>query len=443
MAPKVATFGAPSSVPLDRLPTTPAFTTKEGALMAKPATGQVIEAARKKGRVYSIRFRVGGKRHQVTLGAATDGWSRAAAEAELQNVLADVRRGIWKPPNPEPEVGLERTWTFHEWATKFLDDRRPHLRPRSIESWEWALSNHLLPHFAPFLLTEITKLAVRDYINEKVRDREYSRVERPLSNRSINRTRARLADILEEAVDFDLIVSNPARSKRLPLPEEPAKRRWLQIEHVLPLIDAAGQDRALVATLLLAGARIGEALAFEWRDVDLAAGTLRVRQSKTPAGVRTIDLTAFTRRELLEHKLASNYSAPNDLVFPTSSGSRGNRHNVLKRVLRGSAKRANAVLAESGVPLIPEDLTNHDLRRVFSSLLDEVNAPSAYKDQQRGHKGRGLADAYERPFKRDRNVGEMIDALIDSASVRVGPPAEGTSATAFLRRDPQRLPRTH
>jgi len=59
----------------------------------------------------------------------------------------------------------------------------------------------------------------------------------------------------------------------------------------------------------------------------------------------------------------------------------------------------------------------HDMRRVFSSLLDEVNATRAYKDQQMGHKPPGLADAYDRAFKRRRDVGERIDALVQSATV--------------------------
>jgi len=253
VAPKVATFGAPSRLPLGCQRCTAAFQTKEGALMAKRATGQVIETKRKKGRVFAIRFRAYGERRLITLGAASDGWSHAAAQAELENVLADVRRGIWKPPTPEPEVQTEPDWTFHEWATKFLDDRRPQLRPRSIESWEWALSHHLLPHFAKYRLAEITKLAVHEYMIEKVRDREFARVQRPLSNGSINRTLARLADVLEDAVEFDLIPSNPAKSRRLRLPEQPAKRRWLQIEHVLPMIEAARQDRALDSRLAARG----------------------------------------------------------------------------------------------------------------------------------------------------------------------------------------------
>ena len=159
-------------------------------------------------------------------------------------------------------------------------------------------------------ITEITKIAVHEYVTRKVCERELGLVARPLSNSSINRTVARLADLLEDAVEFDLFTTNPARSKRLRLPAESPKRRWLQIHHVMPMIDAAGEDRALIATLLLAGLRIGEALAVEWRDVALNEGSLLIRVSKTPAGVGTIDLTPMLTRELAQHKLRSRYSAP-------------------------------------------------------------------------------------------------------------------------------------
>lgn len=407
-----------------------AFATREEqALMARPATGSVIVRKRKADLAYSLRVRAYGERHQIPLGSSSEGWTRAAADIELLNVMTDVRRGVWKPPKTQPAVDPEKVWTFHAWATKCLDDRRPILRVRSIESWEWALCNHLLPAFKDLALGEITKLGIHGYVTEKVRDREYARVERPLSNRSINRTISRLADILEDAVEFDLIATNPAESKRLRLPEEAPKRRWLQVEHIMPMIDAAGPDRALVATLLLAGLRIGEALALPWDAVDLPGSVLHVRQSKTPAGVRSVELTPFLRRELRRElrlqQLASAHSAPTDFVFPTATGMSDSRANVLKRVVHQSAKRANIALAPTGVPPIPEDVTNHDLRRVFSSLLDEVNAPRAYKDGQMGHKAPGLGDAYDRPFKRQRDVGERIDALISDVERPAGSVSSG------------------
>ena len=71
-------------------------------------------------------------------------------EAELMNVLADVRRGLWRPPTVEPTPGTAAGLdVFHEWASKCIADRCPRLRPRAIESWEWALSNHLAASVRP------------------------------------------------------------------------------------------------------------------------------------------------------------------------------------------------------------------------------------------------------------------------------------------------------
>ena len=46
--------------------------------------------------------------------AGRDGWTRQRAQEELENVLADVRRGIWQAPEPEPVIEEPRREpTFH------------------------------------------------------------------------------------------------------------------------------------------------------------------------------------------------------------------------------------------------------------------------------------------------------------------------------------------
>ena len=72
-----------------------------------------------------------------------------------------------------------------------------------------------------------------------------------------------------------------------------------------------------------------------------------------------------------------------DPVFATATGSVDNRSNVPKRTVRKSARRVNVLMAESQLAPMREDVTIHDLRRVFSSLLDEVNAPRAYEGSSR------------------------------------------------------------
>src|SRR5437899_1465123 len=91
-----------------------------GELMARPLTGEVIERKRKRGRVFALRFRAYGQRHYITLGRAAEGWTRRKAEDELQNILADVRRGTWQPPQPETEVEAPPPMpAFHAFASRW------------------------------------------------------------------------------------------------------------------------------------------------------------------------------------------------------------------------------------------------------------------------------------------------------------------------------------
>src|SRR6187551_2459853 len=83
-----------------------------------------------------------------------DGWDRDRAEAELRHVLADVERGIWTAPTrPEPQEPTSVP-TFHEFASEWLRNREPELRPKTVLSYRWQLTHHLLPHFAQMGLAQ-------------------------------------------------------------------------------------------------------------------------------------------------------------------------------------------------------------------------------------------------------------------------------------------------
>ena len=75
------------------------------------------------------------------------------------------------------------------------------------------------------------------------------------------------------------------------------------------MLEAAGNHRALVGTMMLGGLRVGELIALRWRDVDLAGGTIRVTGAKTDAGVRVIeDMSPMLREELTLHRADSSYT---------------------------------------------------------------------------------------------------------------------------------------
>lgn len=146
--------------------------------MTRRSKGEVLRRKVKGGTVFAIRFRAYGKRPYVTLGSIEDGWTRQQAEQELRHVLADVERGVWQPPSRTPEVepsGLVPT--FHEFASRWLANREPELRPKTIGNYRWQLSNHLLPFFAEMAVNEIGPEDVDRYKAQKLRGGRTARAE--------------------------------------------------------------------------------------------------------------------------------------------------------------------------------------------------------------------------------------------------------------------------
>jgi integrase len=380
--------------------------------MARKATGQVIVRRGKTGVSFGLRFPAYGKRHYVT-SAATD---REGAERELGHLLADVERGLWAPPVREvvEPVGAE---SFHVYASAWLAARRPEVKARTVEHLTWALSCHLLPFFQHHRLGEITVSEVKRYRLAKLAERDDPKVDRPLSNATINRTVAVLAQILDAAIDEELLaVANPARGRQRRLKASKPRRTWLELDELRSLLDTAGNHRPLLATMAMAGLRVGEVCQLRWRDVKLASSELRVVDSKTDAGLRSVDVSPDLLDELKAHKQQTAPISDDELVFTTTAGTPRNRHNVRARVLLPAIKRANKKRANAGLPAIQDGVTNHTLRRTYCSLLYEAGASPAYVQGQMGHESAALAlEVYARMMSRDRDTGARMDALVRGA----------------------------
>jgi integrase len=80
-------------------------------------------------------------------------------------------------------------------------------------------------------------------------------------------------------------------------------------------------------------ARAHELCNLLWRDVDLANGRLFIGRSKTPAGLREIRMLPVLRDILAAYKATAYRGDPEDLVFPTLTGSHRDPDNLRERVL--------------------------------------------------------------------------------------------------------------
>jgi integrase len=265
-----------------------------------------------------------------------------------------------------------------------------------------------------------------------------------LSNESINKTLVLLANILDAAVEYELLSSNPARGKRRRLRAARPARRFLEADELGEVLVAAVElDRAarsdhrigrrpMIAVMAKSGLRVSEVCQLRWRSVDLHHKRLVVEQSKTDAGVREVDLSLDLLDELLAWRAESSPDGVDEFVFPTASGRPRDKDSIRERVLAPVIRRVNEVRAERGLQSLPK-VTPHALRRTYISLMLEAGAPLPYVMDQVGHlDSKTTLEIYAQVQKRisRTKVHLAFDELLANAvDARSTPTADGPNVS--------------
>jgi integrase len=419
--------------------------------------GEVLVRERTRGEVYALRFWAYGNRRYKTLGYECEGWVSDKAEEELQNILADVRRGLWVPPTKRKRRGTEEAARadvppFGEFASGLVAEREGQVAKKTSAHERWALG-HVLPFFGDWALGEIDVEAIDEYRSSKVKESEararaiergcpqrnvHGHLLRPLSPGSINRTIDFLQWVLSVAIEYKRfrLAENPAEGRRRRLRESrPAPVHIDSAAQVEALLEAAveldhgprhelTEREAIIATLLFAGPRAHELCDLLWRDVDLAGARIFIGRSKTAAGLREIGIRPILRDILAAHKAAANRCGPNDFVFPTQTGRRRDPDNLRSCVLAAVLKHANEQLAERGLVPLPKGLTTHKLRHAFASILVALGEDPISVMRQIGHTDPAFTlRVYTHMMSRDPTERDRLRVLVrgERVSARQAP----------------------
>ncbi len=172
--------------------------------------------------------------------------------------------------------------------------------------------------------------------------------------------------------------------------------------------------RALLATFLFAGLRIGELTDLRWRDIDLPGKRLLIREAKTDAGVREVDILPVLRRELARHRHISPYSSPDDYVFPSAVGTKIAESNIRRRVLDKAITGADKIMAKAHEAPLPEGLTPHKLRHTYASILVALGVDPGSVMDQLGHADPAFTlRIYRHGMRRDPTAKQRLRALVE------------------------------
>lgn len=260
------------------------------------AVGTIVKRYRKRDKqhVFGLRVRAYGERHWVPLGTEREGWNDVRAADRRDEIVALIRRGVWRPPNAFELDPREKDPELHEFASDWLNRYRRTVRPRSAESAEYLLRRHLLPSLHQYRLSEIDYALLSSYVAKKLEQNEeiatardagvtrsdrHGRARRVLSPRTINMTLELLALILSDAVRRGLIPANPAADPELRLKASRRKGNFLEADELLAVIDASGAIDSKVGERTLTRGDLARRLRAAGRTWNDVAQELDVAQS--------------------------------------------------------------------------------------------------------------------------------------------------------------------
>lgn len=294
-----------------------------------PRGSGVVRYEGRRGVVWRIKFLdADGKQVMETIGAERDGVTRKIAEAELRERLVRVERKHYRRPKP---------LTFGEWARTWYEEGQNvrDWKPQTVAVYRGVV-RHLVDAFGTTRLASIRAGDVAAYVREALADET--------APRTINLHLNVLHDILATAGRRELIDGNPVDGVERP---RVRRRRWrILTPSEVPRVGAAFADersRAVFWTLMLTGVRRFELQAMRWRDVDMLAGVLRIPESKTEEGERSIALDRRLVGVLAARYQATRFRADSDFVF--AHPQRGSKLDA-----EWYAEQFQKALAAAGIP---------------------------------------------------------------------------------------------
>ncbi|MGE5559917.1 MAG: tyrosine-type recombinase/integrase [Chloroflexota bacterium] len=285
--------------------------------------------------------------------------------------------------------------TVGEWLDIWLAEYvRPHLRPKTYDSYESVIRLHVKPAIGGVRLRSLQTTHVQHMVNGIASS--------GLSARMAGLTQVVLHAALKQATMNGMVPRNVAEGARKPKTEKHPPR-VLTPEEQAALMEAAANDRLypMVVTMLGTGLRIGEAVALRWDDVDLRQRRIQVRQSatrahtpagetrtalivqspKTAAGRRSValppaivaTLQQWHRQQLEERLRMGKTWRDSGLVFTTSVGTMIGPRNF--------ARKLTSLAARAGI----ENVNPHALRHTYATRALEAGVPAREVQESLGH----------------------------------------------------------
>jgi integrase len=294
----------------------------------------------------------------------------------------DFKATLGASSGPRRPLSSQTVDEYREaWLKGYRGRTARGLEESTRREYEISLRLHVAPlPIAQLRMRDVGAPDVRDWLGELERGGR--------SPTTIRKAKAALSVMFACAVEDGDLSSNPAAGVRY-VPNEQAKRdhpkrkrRQLTAADVAAILDVMDEQwRAFFMLLVQSGVRVGELLGLTWRNVHLGDDPHLTIEEQVYGGQRKRLKTDASRgRVPLSPAMAAwlttlrGDAAADSPVFPSTTGTPLNYHNVYSRILR-PALRASGIALKVGETHGGEDAWDyqgvafHAFRKACGSLL--------------------------------------------------------------------------
>src|SRR5215211_4795838 len=241
---------------------------------------------------------------------------KSAAKSWRANAKSALDKGGLRAPTPTTLHEAWDAWYAGALADAIRNASGDTYKPSALRGYERHMRLRVLPAIGAMRLSDICRRDV-----QALADRLLANGLDPSTIRAcFMPPRA----VFRRAVDDEVIAANPCDGIRLPAVRSKRDRIVGVAEAEALLAAVPDRDRALWATAMFGGLRLGELQALRASDIDLAGGVIRVERGwdmkagpvkpKTRAARRRVPIAGVLRDYLIEHRMATERSG-DELVF--------------------------------------------------------------------------------------------------------------------------------
>lgn len=374
--------------------------------------------------------------------------ARREAEKLLAEFVVEIEKGLFIEPTKLSFSDFVVRWT-RDYAEK-------NLAPKTLHRYRQMLNSRILPAMGHLKIEKISPIHLLDFYSN-LQEEGIREDGRPgtLSERTILHHHRLISAILQDATEWQIIKLNPAfRVKPPKVTKKPGA--YYDEEQTAALLAAADKEsikhKTLIYLAIATGARAGELMGLEWKDIDFDKVQLMIRQvsqylpgkgiftkePKNETSIRTIGvplsvitlLKQYKKHQAEERLKVGDLWKGSDRVFTTWDGRPGHPgwpsqwfpkflartiiHKPCNKVIGNKTlcPHCEKDVREGDVIKLPP-LPFHGLRHTAATLMIGQGSPLKNVSSRLGHSNISTtSDIYGHALKSvDRDIADKLDTI--------------------------------